>query len=67
MKGYSLKILPDSCITMRVTECSYLDLVCSESHVEPHEVHKSNIIVIPILQICFKLVKEVSQYHLESD
>lgn len=42
-----------------------IDIVCSDLHVKPCDVHKSTITVIPILQIFFRLVKEISQYHLE--
>lgn len=37
-----------------------IDVVCSDLHVKPHEVHKSSIIMISTLQICFRLVPNVT-------
>lgn len=37
-----------------------INIVCSDLHVKPCDVHKSSITLILILQIFFKLVKEIS-------
>lgn len=39
---------------------AFIDIVCSDLHVEPHEVRKSSIIMISTLQICFKLVPNIT-------
>lgn len=60
MKGH-LFIIVSACMLWSAS----IDTVCSDLHVKPCDVHKSSITLIPVLQIFFKLVKEVSQYHLE--